>query len=352
MRSSKVIHVVSCHAEGEVGDVIVGGVAPPPGDSIWAQSRWIARDQTLRNFILNEPRGGVFRHVNLLVPAIHPEAQMGWIIMEPVHTPPMSGSNAMCVATVLLETGILAMAEPLTELTLEAPGGLVRVRADCRAGRVERLTVQNVPSFVDRLDAHVEVAGLGTLRVDTAYGGDSFVMIDAADLGFAIAADEARELAETGVRISHAASEQLGFRHPQNPDWAHISFCQFAGPLQRDADGVLAMRNTVAIEPGKLDRSPTGTGVSARMALLRARGRMAVGERLRMRSVIDSQFTGRIDADCQLGGRAAIVPSISGRAWISGTHQHLLDPDDPWPGGYRVADTWPATHHVKRGSDS
>ena len=352
MRSSKTIHVVSCHAEGEVGDVIVGGVAPPPGDTLWEQSRFIARDAGLRDFILNEPRGGVFRHANLLVPPLHPEAQMGWIIMEPIHTPPMSGSNSMCVATVLLETGILAMSEPLTELTLEAPGGLVRVRAECRDGKVERVTVQNVPSFVDRLDAHIEVAGLGTLRVDTAYGGDSFAMLDAADLGFAISPDEARELAETGVRITHAASEQLGFAHPENPDWAHISFCQIAGPLQRGDDGVLTMRNTVAIEPGKLDRSPTGTGVSARLALLRARGRMAGGERLRMHSVIDSQFEGRIVADCQLGGRAAIVPSITGRAWITGTHQHLLDPDDPWPGGYRVADTWPAAHHLKRGSDS
>jgi proline racemase len=341
VRSSKIIHVLSCHAEGEVGDVIVGGVAPPPGDTLWAQSRWIARDQTLRNFLLNEPRGGVFRHVNLLVPAKHPDAQMGWIIMEPEDTPPMSGSNSMCVTTVLLESGILPMREPLTELTLEAPGGLVRVRAECRDGKVARVTVQNLPSFVDQRDAHIEVEGFGTLRVDTAYGGDSFVMVDAADLGFAITADEARELAETGVRITRAANEQLDFMHPDNPDWAHISFCQIAGRLRRGDDGILEMRNTVAIEPGKLDRSPTGTGVSARMALLRARGKMAVGDRLRMRSVIDSQFEGQIVSDCAVGERAAIVPSISGRAWITGTHQHMLDPGDPWPGGYKVADTWP-----------
>src|SRR5450432_3194491 len=135
MRSSKVIHVVTCHAEGEVGDVIVGGVAPPPGETLWEQSRFIAKDGALRNFVLNEPRGGVFRHVNLLVPPKDPRAQMGFIIMEPEDTPPMSGSNAICVATVLLDSGILAMEEPITRLTLEAPGGLIEVEAQCRDGK-------------------------------------------------------------------------------------------------------------------------------------------------------------------------------------------------------------------------
>src|SRR5579872_4625179 len=151
MRSSKIIHVVACHAEGEVGDVIVGGVAPPPGATLWEQSRFIAKDEALRNFVLNEPRGGVFRHVNLLVPAKDPRAQMGWIVMEPEDTPPMSGSNSICVATVLLDTGILPMQEPETRLVLEAPGGLVEVTANCRDGKAERVSVRNLPSFVDRL---------------------------------------------------------------------------------------------------------------------------------------------------------------------------------------------------------
>ena len=152
MRSSKVIHVVSCHAEGEVGDVIVGGVPPPPGETLWEQRTWIEKDNALRNFILNEPRGGVFRHVNLLVPAINPEAQMGWIIMEPETTPPMSGSNAICVATVLLDTGIIPMQEPETKMVLEAPGGIIKIRANCANGKVNRVYVQNVPSFAASLD--------------------------------------------------------------------------------------------------------------------------------------------------------------------------------------------------------
>ena len=189
MRSTKTIHVISAHAEGEVGDVIVGGVMPPPGETIWAQSRWIAQDQTLRNFVLNEPRGGVFRHVNLLVPPKHPDAAAAFIIMEPEDTPPMSGSNSICVATVLLDAGILPMQEPVTEFTLEAPGGLVRVRAECRNGKAERIFVQNLPSFAARLAIPLEVEGLGTLTVDTAFGGDSFVMVDARKLGFALVAE-------------------------------------------------------------------------------------------------------------------------------------------------------------------
>lgn len=343
------VDIVGCHAEGEVGDVIVGGVDPPPGSTLWEQARWIAADGTLRDFVLNEPRGGVFRHVNLLVPPKNPKADVGFIIMEPAHTPPMSGSNSICVATVVLETGLVPMTEPVSHLTLEAPGGLVEVVAYCADGKAHRIEVTNVASFVDRRDATIELDGYGSIRVDTAYGGDSFVLIDAATLGVSLDPSEARELAELGMRLTAAATDQLGFRHPTNPDWNHVSFCQFAGPLtlnpDADADAgsgrSYQMKNTVAIEPGKLDRSPTGTGLSARMALLRTTGEMTVGDQLRMSSIIDSVFDGMIVADTDVDGTPAIVPLISGRAWITGTQRHVLDPDDPWPHGYRVADTWP-----------
>ncbi len=340
MQTIKMIHTVSCHAEGEVGDVIVGGVAPPPGETLWEQSRWIARDQSLRDFMLNEPRGGVFRHVNLLVPPKDPAAQMGFIIMEPEDTPPMSGSNSMCVATVLLETGILPMQEPETRLTLEAPGGLIQAVAACRNGKVERVTIHNVPSFVDRLGATLEVPGMGSLKVDTAYGGDSFVVVEAKDLGFAVSPDEARDLAETGIKLTNAANEQLGFHHPGNPEWKHISFCQITAPLVEE-NNVLVGRNAVAIQPGKLDRSPTGTGCSARLALLKKKGLIDTGGSYIGESVIGSRFRCRLESLTRVGDREAVIPSISGRAWVTGTHQHMLDPDDPWPGGYRIADTWP-----------
>ena len=340
MRSSRHVHVVSCHAEGEVGDVIVGGVAPPPGESLWEQSRWIARDQELRNFVLSEPRGGVFRHVNLLVPPKHPDAAAGFIILEPEHTPPMSGSNSICVATVLLDTGIVPMEEPETRFLLEAPAGPVAVRAFCRDGKARAIEIENVPSFVDRLDQPLEIEGYGTLSVDTAYGGDSFVLVDAGALDFSLQPDEAADLARLGARITAAANRQIGFRHPDNPDWAHLSFCQFTLPPER-VDGVLTGRNTVAIDPGKLDRSPTGTGCSARMALLQARGMLAVDEPFVGLSILGSRFDCRIDRLTEVGGRPAVVPRVRGRAWITGTHQYLLDPEDPWPQGYRLSDTWP-----------
>jgi len=340
MRSSKAIQIVGCHAEGEVGDVIVGGVEPPPGDTVWEQSRFIARDGTLRNLVLNEPRGGVFRHVNLLVPAKCPEAQMGFIIMEPEDTPPMSGSNAICVATVLLDTGIVAMTEPETRLVLEAPAGLIEVTARCRCGKAEAITLTNVPAFADRLQVPMELPGAGTIVVDTAFGGDSFVMADAKSLGFAVVADEARDLAVVGRKLVSAANEQLGFRHPVLSGWDRISFAFLTGQLEREA-GTLTSRNACVINPGKIDRSPTGTGCSALMAVLHAKGLMRSGERFIGRSIIESRFTGRIEAETKLADRPAIIPSITGRAWITGTSTLMVDPDDPWPQGYKIADTWP-----------
>ena len=340
MRSSKVIHIVACHAEGEVGNVIVGGVAPPPGESLWQQARFIAQDESLRRFVLNEPRGGVFKHVNLLVPPLHPEAAWGFIIMEPEHTPPMSGSNTICVATVLLDTGLLEMREPETTFLLEAPAGPVQVRAFCRDGKAQSIEFHNVPSFVDKLDARLELEGMGAVSVDIAYGGDSFALVDARALGFEIVPAEASDLAQVGKLITAAANEQIGFQHPLHEEWNHISFCQFTLPLERIGDS-LRGRNTVAIEPGKLDRSPCGTGCSARIAVLHARGQMKPGDRYIAHSIIGSRFDCGIAEVTSVAGRQAIVPSIRGRAWITGTQQLMLDPDDPWPQGYRLSDTWP-----------
>lgn len=340
MRSSKLIHVISAHAEGEVGNVIVGGVPPPPGETVWEQSRWLAKDESLRNLMLNEPRGGVYKHINLLVPPKNPQAVYGFIIMEPIHTPPMSGSNAICVSTVLLDSGMIPMQEPETTFTLEAPGGLVEVTAHCANGKAQSITIQNVPSFADKLDVPLEVEGLGTLTVDTAYGGDSFVLVDARALGFEVVPEEANDLAQTGIQITRAANEQLGFAHPTNPDWNHISFCQFTLPTFVK-DGILTGKNTVAIEPGKLDRSPCGTGCSARMAVLHAKGELQVGERFNGRSIINSRFNCQLVSETTLGNKKAIVPTVNGRAWITGTHQLMLDPNDPWPTGYRLSDTWP-----------
>jgi proline racemase len=340
MRSSKSIHIINCHAEGEVGDVIVGGVGPPPGDTLWEQSRFIARDQTLRNFVLNEPRGGVFRHVNLLVPPKNLNAHMGFIIMEPEDTPPMSGSNCICVATVLLDTGIIPMQEPVTHLTLEAPAGLIEITAQCKGGKATSITLTNVPAFAQNLGVELDVPGYGTVKVDTAFGGDSFVMADVADFGLQITPSNAHIIAELGRKLVKAANEQLPFHHPALGDWKHYSFCFMREPLEQ-VNGVLTSRNACVVNPGKLDRSPTGTGCSALMAVLHAKGLMQVGDTYIGRSVIDSKFIGRIAGETTVGNHKAIIPQITGRAWISGQTTLMLDPDDPYPNGYKVSDTWP-----------
>ena len=339
MVSIKTVHVVSAHAEGEVGDVIIEGVEPPPGETLWDQSRWIAKDQVLRNFVLNEPRGGVFRHVNLLVPPKNPKASAAFIIMEPEDTPPMSGSNSICVATVLLDHGLITMEEPVTNFFLEAPGGLVKVKALCKNGKAERIFVQNLPSFVYKLDTSLELEGYGSISADTAFGGDSFVIVDAKKLGFSIDPSEAAELARLGAKITDAATEQIGFRHPTITEWTHYSFCQFSRK-QDQSNECISFKSAVSVKPGKIDRSPTGTALSAKMAVLEARGEMKIGQKIKAISIIGSSFHGKIIEKCDLNGTSAIIPEISGRGWITGIHQHTLEPTDPWPEGYKLSDTW------------
>jgi trans-L-3-hydroxyproline dehydratase len=338
MRSRRTITVVGCHAGGEVGNVVVGGILPPAGATVFEQMESLRADDSLRRLLLREPRGSVAVHANLIVPATREDCDAGYIIMEPTEYPAMSGSNTICVATVLLETGMVELREPETTLRLEAPGGVVEVRAACRGGRVESVELTNVPCFVDRLDAPLEVEGMGALSVDVAYGGMWYAIADADALGFAIEPREARELSAVGERIRVAAREQLPCEHPENPGIAGVSIVQIAGPWQ----GVGATsKNAVVVAPGRLDRSATGTGLSARLATLHARGTMQVGDAMTHASPIGSTFDGRIVAETTVGGRPAIVPAIRGSAWITGITQVFVDPDDPFPEGYLLSDTWP-----------
>jgi len=338
MRSRRVITVVGCHAGGEVGNVVVGGVLPPPGATVFEQMQALRADDSLRRLLLREPRGSVAVHANLIVPSQRPECDAGYIIMEPTEYPAMSGSNTMCVATVLLETGMVEMREPETTLRLEAPAGVVEVRAACHDGRCTSVELTNVPCFADRIGAPLEVDGLDTLTVDVAFGGMWYAIADASTLGFALEPPEARDLCAVGERIRLAAREQLPCVHPENADIAGVSIVQIAGPWQ----GVGAVsKNAVVVAPGRLDRSATGTGLSARMAALHARGAMHVGDAMTHASVIGTTFDGRIVADATVGGRSAIVPAIRGSAWITGITEVFVDPDDPFPEGYLLSDTWP-----------
>ncbi len=325
--SVRSIIVINCHAGGEVGNVVVGGVEPPPGATVREQMEALRADDRLRRFLLREPRGSVSVHANLIVPATRPDCDAGFIVMEPTEYPLMSGSNTICVTIVLLEEGLVPMREPETVLRLEAPAGVVEVRAACRDGRVESVELTNVVSHARLLDATLEVAGVGTLTVDVAFGGMWYAIADAAALGFAIEPSEARELCDAGERIRLAATEQL------TPD---VSIVQIAEPWQ----GVGAVsRNAVVIAPGRLDRSATGTGLSARLAVLHARGLMGVGDAMTHASPIGSTFEGRIVAETADG----IVPAIRGSGFVMGRTEWSVDARDPFPEGYLLSDTWPGS---------
>jgi proline racemase len=340
MRARRTLTVVGCHAGGEVGNVVVGGVLPPPGDTVFEQMQALARDDSLRRLLLREPRGSVAQHANLIVPPTRDDCAAGYIIMEPTEYPAMSGSNTICVATVLLETGMVEMHEPETTLRLEAPAGVVEVRATCRDGKCESVELTNVPCFSERLDAKLDVDGLGALTVDIAFGGMWYAIADARALGFSLEPSEARDLSRVGEQIRVAAREQLPCTHPENPEIAGVSIVQIAEPWQ----GVGAVsKNAVIVAPGRLDRSATGTGLSARMAALHARGDLQVGEAMTHASVLGTTFDGRIVSETTVGDRPAIVPAIRGSAWITGIAQVIVDPTDPFPEGYLLSDTWPGS---------
>jgi proline racemase len=338
MRARRTLTVVGCHAGGEIGNVVVGGVLPPPGETVFEQMQALQVDDTLRRLLLREPRGSVAAHANLVVPSARADCDAGYIIMEPTEYPAMSGSNTICVATVLLETGMVAMREPETTLRLEAPAGVVQVRATCREGKCESVELTNVPCFADRLDAQLEIDGLGTIAVDVAFGGMWYAIADAHTLGFELVPTEARDLSRVGEQIRVAAREQLPCVHPENSEIAGVSIVEIAEPWR----GVGAVsKNAVVVAPGRLDRSATGTGLSARMAALHARGAMRVGDAMTHAAVLGTTFDGRIVSETTVGDRPAIVPAIRGSAWITGITQVIVDPSDPFPEGYLLPDTWP-----------
>ena len=346
MKAKRTISVVGCHAEGEIGDVIVGGVLAPAGATVFEKMQTMQREHDgIRRLLLCEPRGSVCRHVNLLIPAVSPGCQVGVIIMEPTEYVPSSGSNLICVTTVLLETGMVPMQEPQTRVTIEAPGGPVVARATCRDGKCVSVELEIVPAFVERLDAMLVVPGVGTVGADIAYGGMFYAIVDATRHGVRVDASEARELAVFGERVRRAAREQLNVVHPENRGIAGVSIVQ----LNRPFEGVgKVTRNTCIVAPGRSDRSPTGTGTCARMAVLHARGQMKVGDSMVHESLIGSQFRGRILATADVGGRPGIRPAVAGRAWITGYHHYVVDADDPYPEGYFLPDTWGVTGTISQ----
>ena len=344
------ITAVDAHAEGEPGRVVTGGLPDIPGASVYEKMRWLEKHRDdIRLSMLREPRGYPALCCNALVPPCDPAADAGFIIMEQTEYPPMSGSNTICTVTVLLETGLLPMVEPVTELTLETPAGLIRVRADCAKGKVTRVTFENVPGFALHLDAPLEVPGLGTARVDIAWGGMFFVIAEAAQFGLEIAPDTGADMVRLSEALRHAAAEQLPVTHPENPGITGPTISQLTGPATRaDAHGKSAVTvSSGAFDParphaltGVLDRSPCGTGTCAKMATLHARGLLGTGQDYVNEGPLGTTFTGRILSTTRIGPHEAIRPSLSGQAWITGSGTYTVDPGDPFPTGVAPSDLW------------
>lgn len=350
MHISRMISAVDAHAEGEPGRVITGGMPHLPGNSVFEKMQYMhSHHDDIRLMMLREPRGNPVLCCNVLVPPCHPEAQAGYIIMEQTEYPPMSGSNTICVATVLLETGIVPMIEPITELVLESPAGLIRVRAECQNGKVRRVTFRNVPAFAIHIDQPIEVTGLGTVRVDVAWGGMFFVNAEAAQFGLGLTAQNGADIVRISEALRAAAAEQLPVVHPDNDQISGPTISQLTGPGEQDGiDGVSAITvSTGQFDParpnaltGVLDRSPCGTGTCAKMAVLHAKGQLKPGQDYVNQGPLGTTFTGRIIDTTTVGPHKAIIPTLSGQGWISGTANYSIDPSDPFPEGYTVGDIW------------
>lgn len=350
-RFSSRLRSVDVHAEGEPGRVILSGFPEPPGDTMLAKMQWVASNaDQLRQRMLREPRGYPGLCCNLVVNPTDPSADAGFIIMEQTEYPPMSGSNTICVATALLETGVIAMTEPFTDLTLEAPAGLIRIRAECVDGKVVGVTFRNVPSFAVHLDAPIDVPHLGRVMVDIAWGGMFYVIADADELGIDLGADNGAEIARTSEMIRVATVEQLPVSHPIHPELTGPTISQLSGvPSRADAD----RRNAVTLSTGELDwarpdtwtgaldRCPCGTGTAAKMAVLNARGDLAVGDRFVHEGPLGTIFSGTVVDEAAVGPYPAIVTEITGQGWITGFADYVLDPSDPFPDGYTIGDIWP-----------
>jgi len=350
MRFSSLINAVDLHAAGEPGRVITGGVLDVPGESMFAKMQYFAQHHDdIRLRMLREPRGYPASCCNLILPATRPEAQAGYIIMEQVEYPPMSGTNTICVVTAVLETGMLPMREPVTELVLESPAGLIGVRADCRDGKVTRVTFKNVPAFAVYLDKPVEVPRLGTVRVDVAWGGMFYVIAEAEPFGLRLTPDEGSEITRISQMILAATQEQLPVAHPDNPQITGPTIAQLSGLPSRPG---AHRKNVVTVTTGPLDwarpasftgaidRSPCGTGTCAKMATLHARGQLGLNQDFCHEGILGTLFTGRLIEETTVGPYHAVVPTLSGTAWITGLAQYVVDPDDPFPNGFTVGDIW------------
>ncbi|HEX9857822.1 MAG TPA: proline racemase family protein, partial [Paracoccaceae bacterium] len=336
MKFENSLELLLVHCQGEIGKVIVGGAPEIPGATILEKMNHINQvDDSLRRFVTFEPRAHVAQTVNLLLPPCRADADAAFIVLQADKAHPMSGSNCICVVTALLETGRVPMVEPETTVRLDTAAGLITARAKCENGRCLSVSLDNVPAFAVVLDAEVKTTDFGTIRADIAFGGVFYALVDVGQIGLTIAPENARALAEAGIGIKADLKGQITVSHPEIPGLDEVAYVMFR---DREADGTI--RTCTTLKPGRVDRSPCGTGSSANLAVLHARGEVKVGDIRISRSTIGGTFTAEAIGETTVGPHRAVLPRITGRAWIYGREELRISPDDPFTTGFALSDTW------------
>jgi proline racemase len=334
MNFKKLLSAVDAHAEGNPERVVISGVPPIPGETMLEKSKYV-RDHMdyLRTLLVHEPRGHGNMYASLVVPPTVDEADFGIMYLEPGGYATMCGHGTIAICTVLVEIGFVEAKEPETEIVLDTPAGLVRTRVAVKDGRAESVTLKNVPSFLYQTDVEVDVPELGRVKVDIAYGGNFYAILPVESVGLEVAPEYASQLITCGTDIWRAVNEQVEIRHPEEPAIDCVNYVEFSAPATHPK---AAMKNAVVVPPTGMDRSPCGTGTSAKMALLHAKGELGLNEEFVHESIIGSLYYGKLIEETQVGEYPAVVPTIRGSAYIMGIHQFVLDPRDPFPAGFRL----------------
>jgi proline racemase len=336
MRWERSIEIVQVHCQGEIGKVVVGGAPEIPGQTALEKMNHINTvDDSFRRFLTFEPRAGAAMSMNLLLPPTRPDADAGFIVLQADRAHPMSGSNCICVVTALLETGRVPMREPETIVRLDTPAGLITARARCEDGRCRSVSLDNVPAFVEALDRVLVTPRWGSIKTDIAFGGVYYAIVDVGQVGMKIEPQRARDLAAAGIEIKALLADQVSVQHPERAGINEIAYVMFR---DRDPDG--AVRTCTTLKPGRVDRSPCGTGSSANLAVLQARGEIKTGDTRISRSIIGGEFRVEAIGETEIAGRRAVLPRITGEGWIYGREELRMDPGDPFPRGFALSDTW------------
>ncbi|WP_041328281.1 proline racemase family protein [Rubrobacter xylanophilus] len=335
MLLEKMITAVDSHTEGMPTRVVTGGITTMPGETMFDKQLYMRNKlDHLRRMLVFEPRGHTVMVAAILVPPTDQEADLGVLFVDEMGYLPMCGHGTIGVCTVAVEVGLVEAKEPVTQIILDTPAGKVFARARLEGARVRSVEFQNVPAFLAERDVEVEVKGIGRLRLDIAYGGNFFAILPASSVGLSLEREFSREIVDLGMKIMASLERQVCVEHPSNPEIREVKHVLFTG--EADVDDADA-KNATVIYPGMLDRSPCGTGTSARMAQLFARGELGLGESFVHESIIGTLFTGRLVEEVRLGeGTPAVVPTIEGRAWIHGFQQLVVDPEDPFPAGFTL----------------